>query len=85
MASRSMKMPDDFNIFYLLKDALSLERSDEPMDESREETNPQYQGLTGLRNVGNTCYMNAVIQCLSSVSPLVEYFLSGKYITSLDK
>uniref|UniRef100_H9G8C0 ubiquitinyl hydrolase 1 n=1 Tax=Anolis carolinensis TaxID=28377 RepID=H9G8C0_ANOCA len=85
MASKSTKMPDDFNIYYLLKGVLPLETSEEPMDESRDETNPQYQGLTGLRNLGNTCYMNAVIQCLSSVSPLVEYFLSGKYTAALDK
>ncbi|KAH0619986.1 hypothetical protein JD844_014469 [Phrynosoma platyrhinos] len=96
MASRSTKMPDDFSIYYLLdflarpvcfpsKGVLPLEPSEKPMDESRDETNPQYQGLTGLRNLGNTCYMNAVIQCLCSVSPLVEYFLSGKYTASLDK
>uniref|UniRef100_D6RCG3 ubiquitinyl hydrolase 1 n=1 Tax=Mus musculus TaxID=10090 RepID=D6RCG3_MOUSE len=29
--------------------------------------------------------MNAILQCLCSVSPLVEYFLSGKYITALKK
>lgn len=85
MASRSTKVPDDFNIFYLRKDALSLESLKVPMDKSRDEMNPQYQGLTGLRNLGNTCYMNAVIQCLCSVAPLVEYFLSGKYTASLDK
>ncbi|KAJ6662771.1 hypothetical protein lerEdw1_010975 [Lerista edwardsae] len=85
MASRSTKVPDDFNIFYLRKDALSLESLKVPTDKSRDEMNPQYQGLTGLRNLGNTCYMNAVIQCLCSVAPLVEYFLSGKYTASLDK
>ncbi|XP_027696573.1 inactive ubiquitin carboxyl-terminal hydrolase 50 [Vombatus ursinus] len=43
------------------------------------------QGVTGLRNLGNTCYMNAILQCLCSITPLVEYFLSGKYITALQK
>lgn len=49
------------------------------------ETQPHFQGVTGLRNLGNTCYMNAILQCLCSISPLVEYFLSGKYITALQK
>ncbi|MEE6503183.1 hypothetical protein FKM82_004763 [Ascaphus truei] len=41
------------------------------------------QGVTGLYNLGNTCYMNAGIQCLSSTAPLVQYFLSGQFHTTL--
>lgn len=35
-------------------------------------------GLTGLHNLGNTCYMNSAIQCLVHTPELVDYFL-GDY------
>ena len=38
--------------------------------------NPNY-GLTGLVNLGNTCYMNAAIQFLINVTDLRDYFLGN--------
>lgn len=49
------------------------------------ETEDSRRGVTGLRNLGNTCFMNSGLQCISHVTELTEYFLSNKYLQDINK
>ena len=42
-------------------------------------------GLTGLKNVGNSCYMNSTLQCLSATPKFARFFLDGSYKKAINK
>uniref|UniRef100_A0A803T7F2 Ubiquitin carboxyl-terminal hydrolase n=1 Tax=Anolis carolinensis TaxID=28377 RepID=A0A803T7F2_ANOCA len=51
--------------------------------------NPVFGGmgpaLTGLRNLGNTCYMNSILQCLCNAPHLADYFNRNYYQVDINR
>ncbi|CAE8585195.1 unnamed protein product, partial [Polarella glacialis] len=46
---------------------------------------PPQRGAVGLQNLGNTCFMNSSLQCLSNIPALREYFIQGDYKDNINR
>ena len=62
-----------------LQDILNV---NDPSDDDESEDN-DILGTSGLINLGNTCYMNSIIQCLSNCDDFRTYIIGNELIPQL--
>ena len=55
-----------------------------PLIYSRQLFNYNKPILIGLNNLGFTCYLNAILQCLNQTEPLTNYFLSEEGVSKIN-
>ena len=62
---------------------LNLDNKIYNLENSNDES--EVLGTSGLYNMGNTCYMNSIVQCLSNCELFRQYILSNRLIPDLLK
>jgi len=64
--------------------ASSYDHVNTVVETSLDQLDMKEAGVTGLRNLGNSCYMASALQCLSNTIPLTDYFLGYDFTKEIN-
>jgi len=59
------------------------DRESSSPSKSKPSQSQDQKGLIGLNNIGNTCFLNSIVQCLSNTRVIKEYILSEEYVNEM--